>query len=201
MQAADDFPDELLAAADRLFYRHGIQAVGMDALREEAGLSLRRMYRLYPSKDALVAAYLHSRDVRWRRWLRESVEQRCSEPAQRPLAVFDALAEWFASEDFRGCALVNATAELGEAAPEARRQAARHKRAVRAYLAELLTGAGRPDDAQETAARLMLLIDGAIVEASLGADDRAITRARAIAAHLLPAEVEDIRAATTRASA
>ncbi|MGI8781489.1 MAG: TetR/AcrR family transcriptional regulator [Solirubrobacteraceae bacterium] len=188
MQAASstpESPDPVLAAADRLFYRRGVQAVGMDALREEAGVSLRRMYRLYPSKDALVEAYLHRRDERWRRWLRTRVEERCAQPAERPLAVFDALDEWFAGDDFRGCALVNASAELGETTPAVRRQAECHKAAVRAYIAELLGEAGHPGDAEDMAAELMLLIDGATVQASVGADADAAQRAKAMGERLL----------------
>lgn len=156
----------------------------MDALREEADVSLRRMYRLYPSKDALVEAYLRWRDASWRRWLRERVEQSSPQPTGRPLAVFDALGEWFASEDFRGCALVNATAELGDSAPAACRVAKAHKRAVRKYLRALLNQTGQRD-AEGSAAQLMLLIDGAIVEASLGVDLDSAQRAKAIAACLL----------------
>jgi AcrR family transcriptional regulator len=187
MQAAPSNPDaadQVLAAADRLFYRHGVQAVGMDALREEAGVSLRRMYQLYRSKDALVDAYLRWRDDRWRRWLRQSVEQRCPQAAGRPLAVFDALEEWFATDGFRGCALVNAAAELSARTPAVRRRAGAHKAAVRRYLATLLDQTGRRD-AEDLAAQLMLLIDGAIVEASIGADPRSAQRAKAIAARLI----------------
>lgn len=153
----------------------------MDALRAEAGVSLRRVYKLYASKGELVEAYLRWRDEGWRRWLREAVERRCPSAENRPLGVFDALGEWFASDEFRGCALVNATAELGETTPAVRRQAERHKHAVRAYLEKLLVESGRSDEARETAAGLMLLIDGTIVEASLGADSRAPERAKEIA--------------------
>lgn len=177
----------MLTAADRLFYRHGVHAVGMDSLREEAGVSLRRMYRLYPSKDALVEAYLRWRDHRWRSWLSQSVERRCPQPAQRPLAVFDALAEWFADDEFRGCALVNASAELGDTTPSVRRQAELHKRAVRTYLAELLRQAGHSDDSEDAAAQLMLLLDGAIVQASIGGDTSAALRAKDMAQRLLSA--------------
>lgn len=189
MQAAlstPDYPDPVLAAADRLFYRHGVQAVGMDTLREEAGVSLRRLYRLYPSKGALVAGYLRWRDDRWRSWLRQRVEQRSAQPSARPLAVFDALAEWFADEEFRGCALVNASAELGHTIPAVRRQAEQHKRAVRAYLAELLREADhRKDNDDELAAELMLLVDGAMVQASIANDASAAQRAKSLARRLL----------------
>ena len=50
-----------MQAADRLFYRKGIRAVGVDAVAAEAGISKRSLYDTFPSKDALVAAYLRQR--------------------------------------------------------------------------------------------------------------------------------------------
>ena len=196
MQSAPEFPDPLLAAADRLFYRHGVQAVGMDALRAEAGLPLRRMYRLYPSKDALVSAYLESRDQRWRAWLRGRVAELADEPLGQVLAVFDALEEWFASDEFRGCAFINATAELDASAPSVRAQAESHKRAVRDDLTGRLQLAGFDRDAGDIAAHLMVLIDGATVQAGLGVDGDAAMRAKRLAERLI-GEVPSSRTSET----
>src|SRR5690242_6023198 len=55
----------LLDAAEELFYAHGIQAVGMDRIRERSQVPLKRLYRVFPAKEALVAAYLERRDGRW----------------------------------------------------------------------------------------------------------------------------------------
>ena len=48
--------EQILAAADELYYRKGYAAVGMDELRTAAGVSLRRLYALFPSKTDIVAA-------------------------------------------------------------------------------------------------------------------------------------------------
>src|ERR1700694_3874708 len=50
--------DRILAAARELFYRHGIRAVGVDAIAEAAGTNKMTLYRHFGSKDDLVAAYL-----------------------------------------------------------------------------------------------------------------------------------------------
>src|SRR5712675_2744120 len=50
--------DRLLAVAADLFYRHGIRAVGVDAIAEAAGTNKMTLYRHFPSKDELVAEYL-----------------------------------------------------------------------------------------------------------------------------------------------
>src|SRR6266516_4360877 len=53
--------ERILAAADKLFYAQGIRAVGVDTVAAEAGVSKRTLYHHYPSKDALIAAYLTAR--------------------------------------------------------------------------------------------------------------------------------------------
>jgi AcrR family transcriptional regulator len=50
--------ERLLAVAAELFYRHGIRAVGVEAIAEAAGTNKMTLYRHFPSKDELVAEYL-----------------------------------------------------------------------------------------------------------------------------------------------
>ena len=54
----DDARTAVLEAADELFYARGVQAVGMDAVRTAAGIPLKRMYALFPSKaDNILTAF------------------------------------------------------------------------------------------------------------------------------------------------
>src|SRR5215467_14495309 len=48
----------ILAVAADLFYRHGIRAVGVEAIAEAAGTNKMTLYRHFESKDELVAEYL-----------------------------------------------------------------------------------------------------------------------------------------------
>src|SRR5262244_3268608 len=50
--------DRILAVAADLFYRHGIRAVGVEAIAEAAGTNKMTLYRHFASKDELVAEYL-----------------------------------------------------------------------------------------------------------------------------------------------
>src|SRR5436305_10867155 len=52
--------DRILAAASELFYRHGIRAVGVEAIAEAAGTNKMTLYRHFSSKDELVAEYLRA---------------------------------------------------------------------------------------------------------------------------------------------
>ncbi|WP_020575079.1 helix-turn-helix domain-containing protein [Actinopolymorpha alba] len=46
-----DVRTRIVEAADRLFYGRGIGRVGMDAVRDEAGASLKAICREFPSKE------------------------------------------------------------------------------------------------------------------------------------------------------
>src|SRR5947209_20440595 len=50
--------ERILATASDLFYRHGIRAVGVEAIAEAAGTNKMTLYRHFSSKDELVAEYL-----------------------------------------------------------------------------------------------------------------------------------------------
>ena len=57
--------ERILAVAADLFYRHGIRAVGVEAIAEAAGTNKMTLYRHFASKDDLVAEYLrHVRRAR-----------------------------------------------------------------------------------------------------------------------------------------
>ena len=51
--------ERILRAAAELFYRHGIHATGVAALVDAAHVSTRTFYQHFPTKNALVEAYLH----------------------------------------------------------------------------------------------------------------------------------------------
>src|SRR3954469_11437904 len=85
----------ILESADRLFYLRGIRAVGVDAIAAEIGISKRTLYNHFPSKEALIAAYLE------RRFRQAPVS--AQPPAEQILGTFDQLERRFASKGFRGC--------------------------------------------------------------------------------------------------
>ncbi|QJT05771.1 TetR/AcrR family transcriptional regulator [Streptomyces asoensis] len=173
--------EQALDAAEKLFYGRGVQSVGMDDLRGASGVSLKRLYQLFPAKEQLVEAYLERRDVRWRGQLAESVARR-EDPRERIPAVFDWLAEWFGEPDFRGCAWINAYGELGATSERVARQVREHKRAFREYLGGLVADAGLPD---ALTGPLFLLAEGAMVTAGISGGTAPATEAREAARLLL----------------
>jgi AcrR family transcriptional regulator len=163
--------ETVLDAAERLFYTRGVQPVGMAEIRTASGVSLKRLYQLFPSKDELLLAFLDRRDVAWRGRLATYV----AEHGNEPLAVFDWLELWVGEPGFRGCAWINVFGELGAISPAVLERVRVHKAAFRAYL-RTLSPAGD---------ELMLLFEGATVTAAIIGDTAPAAQARAAAATLL----------------
>ncbi|MFS8197824.1 TetR/AcrR family transcriptional regulator [Streptomyces sp. CWNU-52B] len=152
-----------LDAAEALFYGRGIQSVGMDDIRGASGVSLKRLYQLFPAKEHLVVAYLERRDLRWRQRLAAHVDGH-TDPRRRVLAVFDWLGAWFREPGFRGCAWINSYGELGATSEPVADQVRTHKRAFKEYVVGLAGEAGLP---AEPAGQLHLLAEGAMTTAAI----------------------------------
>ncbi len=155
--------ERLLDAAAELFYKRGVNAVGIDEIIERAGVAKMSLYNHFDSKDALVVEYLRRRHEMWMAWFRGRVEAARS-PRGRVLAVFDALREWFEEKTFRGCAFLNTSAELCDRKHPARAICTRHVDDVREYLRTLAEDAGLAQPSA-VADRLLVLVHGAILGA------------------------------------
>ncbi len=165
--------ERLLDAAYELFSRGGVQAVGVDAVIAEAGVAKATLYRNFESKDELALAFLEERERRWTfGWLRREVEDRTSDPAQRLLTIFDVFGEWFAREDYEGCAFVNVLLEFSDPKAPARAASVRHLEHIRWFLRELAHAAG-VGDADAFARQWHILMKGSIVAAAEGDRDAA----------------------------
>jgi AcrR family transcriptional regulator len=171
--------ERLLDAAAELFYRRGIRAVGVDLIADVAGTTKKTLYDRFGSKDALVALYLRRRASRWHTFVREYVE-RVPPGRERALAVFGALEEWLAEQD-RGCAFVNAHAEIGGTGHPGEPVIRAEKAAMRILFTELVDGA------EDLGAQLHVLYEGANVAVTAGGQADAIEQARRAAARLLEA--------------
>jgi AcrR family transcriptional regulator len=177
----------LLDAADALFYDRGIQAVGMDAIRTASGVSLKRTYQLFPSKEHLVEAVLRRRDLAIRAELAAYTSARTT-PTDRILAVFDYLYDWFGQPDYRGCAFINSFAELRGLSENVVEIVRSHKRAFADHLAALVAAADRPP---ALAGQLLILANGAMVTAAIAGSPHPAREAREAARRLLDADPQD----------
>ncbi|GAA5195448.1 TetR/AcrR family transcriptional regulator [Rugosimonospora acidiphila] len=183
----------VLAAADRLYYALGIQAVGMDALRAETGVSLKRLYSLFPSKESIVEEVLHGRHRLWNDLVEDAV--RAGGARQRLVAIYDMLARWFDQDDFRGCMFINSFGELGATSPRIAEIVRAHKAQFQARLTELVVEAGA---SSSLAAQLAILAEGAQTTAAIAGTSDAARQARAAAEVLIDAALRDPDAESAR---
>ena len=175
--------ERIVEAAERLFYGHGIQAVGMDAVRTEAGVPLKRLYAAFPSKDALLIEVMHYQTGIWDAGIAGAAAAATS-PADKLLAIFDFLDDWFRADDFRGCGFINAFGEMGASSPEVARVAREQKAAFQHYVSGLVEQLGAPP---VLASQLALLAEGAQTTAAIGRNPEVASHARAAAKTLIDA--------------
>src|SRR5258707_1106626 len=95
--------ERLLNAADKLFYEHGINVIGIDRVIEKAGVAKASLYDCFNSKEDLIRSYVQARDERRRARILERIGS-MKNPKDKALAVFDILSELASQPDFHGCA-------------------------------------------------------------------------------------------------
>ncbi|HSZ07522.1 MAG TPA: TetR/AcrR family transcriptional regulator [Steroidobacteraceae bacterium] len=154
--------DRIMSAATDLFYRHGIHAVGVDAIANAAGTNKMSFYRNFASKDELVAEYLRGEEREGWFWWDETLAAHAGNPRLQVEALFDVLVKNTCEVDSRGCALANAAVEITEPGHPARPVIEKFKAEMRERFHELAHGM----NAREPRAlgdALMLLWEGAFL--------------------------------------
>lgn len=155
--------ERILVAAHELFYSEGIRATGVDRIIERSSVSKVTFYRQYASKDELIRAYLDYRHQGWMSWFQSSLAQESRDGASAVEALLRTLGGWFSQSHFRGCAFLNAAAELGSTDAGILEVVRQHKKEMACVLDELFgssTASAGPS--------LSLAVDGAIVHAQMG---------------------------------
>ena len=187
--------DRILDTAAALFYQHGVRGVGVDTVVARSGVAKATLYHHFPSKDALVLAYLDRADEAWRGKLTDSARAAGADPAAQLVGAFDALRVACGRDGYRGCAFINTAAESvpGSAVHTA---TVRHKQTVRSWFADLAGQAGAADPAG-LAVALGVLLDGGLAGTAMQGDpviaDQAQHAARALIAAATTARAQSPR--------
>lgn len=178
-----DHRAQILATAEKLIYENGIHATGMDLLVKTSGVSRKGIYNHFATKDAVAAAALNARDVRWMSWFRTECDKAAT-PYDRILSMFTVLKGWFETEGFRGCAFINTAGEVGDPDSPIRQIAKLHKQKLLDYTLELTEqlNAAQP---LVLARQLFILMEGAITTARVMGDYHAADNAKEVAQMLL----------------
>lgn len=162
--------ERLLDTADRLFYKEGVRAVGIDRVLVEAEAAKASLYSHFGCKDELVAAYLERRTAE----ARASIDAFMAPvaPADRALKMFDWIVAWAESPDFRGCPMQHVVSEIADPSHPARVVAASQREWLQARFTEWVKAAGAANP-KAIAGALVVLFDGAVAASEQDGPQRA----------------------------
>ena len=148
-----------------------------------AGVAPTTLYRLFASKDDLIAAYVAANAGPYQQWVSEVTRPGLGTARTRILSLFDALAEQVQPDRCRGCPFRMTLAEFPEPAHPARLRAIATKAWVRERLAQLTADLADETPVGDPAAladQLALVLEGVYASVqALGADGPARQARRA----------------------
>jgi len=179
--------ERILEATVELFARDGIHATGIAKVTEVAQVSTRTLYQHFPSKEALVSAYLQrlESDPNGPAEIETVLTRDDLEPRERLIALFSAPAgDALARSVVRGCPFHNTAVEAAGSMPEAAALVKRHKRELTAKLVAT-AGAAGADNPESLGRRLAVLFEGARALATSLDDDYPFEDARELAVRLI----------------
>jgi AcrR family transcriptional regulator len=177
--------NRLLRTASDIFYREGIHGVGVDAVLDRAAVTRSTFYRHFPSKEALVVAYINAADQAVRNGLETaSAAQTEAGPQAGLLTLTDLMGTAICRPGFRGCPFINAAAEYPDPGSTVHQAVLEHRNWLKATVVTALQQAGHPEP--ERAARCFIMLrDGAMVAGYLNDPDEAAQTLRQAVEELL----------------
>lgn len=174
-----DTQTQIAENLDRQFSEMGFATQGVEALRAGANVSLRTLYKHFPSREAMVIGALNHRDATYSDW----IGQGDAKGADHVLHVIVRLSDWLHEISNTGCLFRNALAAYPES--DAIRQAVlKHKARVRNMFRARLLHVSPECDADALSEALFVLHEGLTESARLigpkPATDATMRSARAL---------------------
>jgi AcrR family transcriptional regulator len=154
--------ERILATADELFYREGIHATGVDTVVERSGVSKTSLYRVFRSKDELIAAFATERDRSFWAWWDRTAQRHADDPRAMLEALLSGLVRLIGHPTYRGCPFLNLATEFPDPDHPGRLVARANKEEMRSRLADIVARLG-VSDPDRVASQLALLMNGAMV--------------------------------------
>lgn len=151
---------KLIDAAEKMFYKEGFFATGVDQVIKRAGISRRTMYQHFQSKEDLVVSVLRQRDRAYFDYIDR--DRPVISTSSRDIALYIAKMHtgWLGSQGLQGCIFMKALAEYSTHSKKVAGVACEHKHSLHRYLTRLFTNAG-VSSSESAALRLCLLLEGA----------------------------------------
>ena len=164
----------LIKTALDLFYKNGINSVGINEILKVSGVAKKTLYNHFESKDTLVLSVLKQRHEIFIHWLEEQLSNAKSDH-EVITQLFTSLGSWFNSKepklgDFRGCFFINTAAEFSNTDSDIFRYCSEHKERVKLLIEDKLN-----DSSAELLDAICIMKEGAINSAYMTAQPTLIT--------------------------
>ena len=156
----------ILEVAIPLFYQQGARAIGIDTVIAKSGVAKMSLYRIFGSKDELIAACLAERDVSYWQWFDSVVARHPGNPREQLLAVVRGVALRTSKPGYRGCFFLNTATDYVDSGHPGRKLAVRHKETLASRLLKICRQLPARDPTG-LSRQLVLLINGAQATAGM----------------------------------
>jgi len=148
--------EAILNTAERLFYEHGFQGVGLKQIIREAGVANMTLYNHFASKEQLVEEILKQREDRYWSYLDHYVVGENDFPF---LAAVEAHGKWLEEESYQGDMFLRAIEDYAGTNNNIESIARSHKSRLLRYFQMLANRIGA-DNQTELAHFFTLLVEG-----------------------------------------
>lgn len=148
--------EALLETAERLFYEHGFNGVGVKQIIQEAGVATMTLYNHFSSKDNLIEEVLKQRERRYWSYLDSYVETDSDSPF---ILAVEAHGKWLKEQSYRGDLFLRAIEDYAGADNKIEEIARNHKSRLFEYFYKLAQRKGMENES-DFASQITLLLEG-----------------------------------------
>ncbi len=158
--------EKILDTAESLFNRNGYTAVGIDLIRDEAGISKTTIYRHFSSKAELIEKVLKRRHMRFHHSIAAALDSKKTQQ-EKIKALINWHFNWFNSDHFEGCMFMHALSEFKKQDDVIKRVSEDHKDWLFSVVLSIL---GESNSINDNKAELMMtFLEGMIIRAEFNA--------------------------------
>lgn len=162
--------DQIITAADQLFYQHGFEQTSFADIAEQVSISRGNFYYHFKTKDAILAAVIDFRLGRTRAML-AGWEQQGHSPRERIRLFINILIRNQAKIEKWGCPVGSLCSELARIEHQSREEANKLFTLFRDWLGDQFIALGHPDQADEYAMHILARSQGVATMTQAFQDD------------------------------
>lgn len=176
--------EKILSVATQLFESRGIHATGVDLIIAESGIAKATLYNHFPSKNALIIAYLREKSDRFYEWLNARFTNKKKHSLEILFELCDLFEQWITTPEFRGLPFHIASVEFPEQSHPVNSYSVELSKELQQYLVKIAEMAGVKDP-EMLGQQLMILFEGSALVERLSPGSGAAERARKAAITLI----------------